>query len=135
MKNMFTQKDINKLQGNIYVSKCSSKSITYSKDFKLFAISKYYEDGYSPNMIFKEAGFDLNIIGKDKPKDCLARWRKICKTKGEQELLKEKRGKTKHEKRAKFKSKDEEIEYLKAKIAYINAENDFLAKLRGIKRK
>ena len=33
------------------------------------------------------------------------------------------------------KNNKEKIEYLETKIAYLEAENDFLAKLRGLKRK
>ena len=131
---MYTQEQVNELRQNKNVSKSSSKSITYSKNFKLSAIKKYYEDGYSPNMIFEEAGFDLNIIGKDKPKASLARWRRIYNKKGEQELLDDKRGRAKNKRKIKFRTKDEEIRYLKTRIAYIDAENDFLAKLRGLKR-
>ena len=132
---MFTQEQIQELLNNRNVIKCSSASISYNKDFKLAALKKYYEEGFSPNMIFEEAGFNLATIGRDKPKGCLARWRRIYKDKGRKELTKENRGGLGgRKKKIQFKTKDEEIEYLKAKIAYIDAENDFLAKLRGLKR-
>ena len=131
---MFTQEQVDKLLKNKNVSRCSSKSITYSRKFKVKAIKRYYEDGYSPNMIFKEAGFDLTVIGSDKPSDCLVRWRRTHKNKGEKELTKENRGGPGRRKKLEFKTKDEEIKYLKTKIAYMDAENDFLAKLRGLKR-
>jgi uncharacterized protein (DUF2344 family) len=130
---MFTRKQINELLNNNNVIKCSSKSITYGKDFKLLAVKKYYEDGYSPRMIFEESGFSINIIGKKRAKDSLLRWRRIYNKRGEKELVKENRGSSGKRKRLEFKSKDEEIKYLKTKIAYVEAENDFLAKLRGLK--
>lgn len=135
---MFTQEEINELLKNEYVSKCSSKSITYSKEFKELAVKRYLLEGYSPSEIFREAGFNLNVLGKDRPKNCLRLWRKTYQGKGVDALKEERRGKSKNGGRKKkmvFKSKDEEIEYLKAKIAYMDAENDFLAKLRGLKRK
>ena len=133
---MFNPEQVKELLSNKNVDKCSPKSITYNKKFKLLAIRKYYDDGYAPNEIFEEAGFDLRVIGKDKPKQCLKRWREIYKDKGEKELNKENRGGAGGRKpKKKFKNKDEEIEYLKTKIAYMDAENDFLAKLRGLKRK
>lgn len=131
---MFTQNEINELLQNKNVSKCSSKAITYNKKFKVWAVKKYFNNGNSSNMIFKEAGFDLNILGKYRPDNCLKLWRRIYNNKGEEELLKENRSGPGRIKKLEFKSKDEEIEYLKTKIAYMDAENDFLAKLRGLKR-
>lgn len=131
---MFTQEQMNELQKNKNVVKCSSKSITYSKDFKLLAIKRYYEDGHSPRMIFEEAGFDIDIVSKKRAEDGLLRWRRIYNEKGKKELIKENRGSQRGRLKVKFKSKEEEIKYLKTKIAYIEAENDFLAKLRGLKR-
>ena len=131
---MFTKEQVNELLKNKNVSKCSSKAITYNKEFKLRAVKKYYKHGYSPGMIFKEAGFDLEAITRNRADQCLKRWRKIYGNKGERELMKESRGGPGRRKKLEFKTKDEEIEYLKTKIAYMNAENDFLAKLRGLKR-
>jgi len=86
-------------------------------------------------MIFEEAGFNLDTVGRERPKQCLMRWRRIYKNKGKDKLTEEARGRSGgRKKKLEFKTKDEEIDYLKAKIAYIDAENDFLAKLRGLKR-
>jgi len=134
---MFTQEQINYLLANENVAKCSPKSITYKKEFKIWAVKKYLKEGFSPSMIFKGAGFDLNIIGRNKPKWCLSCWRKIYSDKGEKELLKENRGSGRgggRPPKMKFKNDKEKIKYLEAKIAYMDAENDFLAKLRGLKR-
>jgi len=132
---MLTQEQINELLKNKNVCKCSSKSITYSKEFKLGAVKKYFEEGLSPNEIFRDEGFNLNIIGRDKPKECLRRWRKNYNARGKSGLLKDNRGSSGgRRKKLEFKNKEEEIEYLKTKIRYLDAENDFLAKLRGLKR-
>lgn len=129
---MFNPEQIRELLKNKNVDKCSPNSITYSKDFKLRSVKRYYDQGDSPNMIFEQAGFDLDIIGRKKPKDCLKRWRKIYNTKGVKALMRDdRRGPGR---RAKIKESDD-IKYLKAKIDYLEAENDFLAKLRGLKRK
>ena len=131
---MFTQDQVKELLKNKNVSKCSPKSITYKKEFKAGAVNKYYNEGYSPKMIFEEAGFSLGVIGKKKPDKCLHRWKTIFNQRGEKELLKENRGQSGGRTKTKFKDKQKEIEYLKTKIAYLDAENDFLAKLRGLKR-
>ena len=132
---MFTPEQIDQLLANKNVSKCSPKSITYKKEFKIWAIKKYFEEGYSPNMIFEEAGFDLNALGVNRPKECLRLWRKKHSKMGEVGLTEDNRGKYGGKKKElRFKNDKEKIKYLEAKIAYMDAENDFLAKLRGLKR-
>jgi len=133
---MFNQKQIEELLKNNNIISCSPKSITFSGDFKLRAVRRYYDDGYSPKMIFEEAGLDLNVVSKNKAKECLTIWRRIYNKKGEKELMREKRGEnSKGKPKIEFKSDKEKIKYLEAKVAYMDAENDFLAKLRGLKRK
>jgi transposase-like protein len=133
---MFNPEQIKEMLNNKNVVSCSYKSITFSGDFKINAVRQYYDKGYSPSIIFEEAGFDLEVIGKSRAKDCLIRWRKAYNNKGEQELREERRGeKDSRKSKMKFKNDKEKIKYLEAKIAYMNAENDFLAKLRGLQRK
>jgi transposase-like protein len=127
-KNIYSSEQIKALLKNKNIKNCTSKAITYTKQFKVRAVQEYYQDGLSPNMIFKKAGLDLNIIGRMQPKECLKRWRKIYKAKGEQELRKENRGKNGGH-RVKLPESDN-IEYLKTKIKYLEAENSFLKKLK-----
>lgn len=131
---MYSNDQIQLLLKNKHVIKCSKTNIGYTTDFKLMAIKQYYEKGYSPAIIFKEAGFDLDIIGPKKPKECLKRWKKIYITKGEQGLCAEHRGRGGGRPPAP-KTEAEKIKMLEAKVTYLDAENDFLAKLRGIKRR
>ena len=81
---MYTKEQIKIMQRNKNVIKCSSTTITYTKEFKLLAIESYFENGYGPKRIFEEAGFDLDVIGRKKPRVCLARWRKKYKERGKQ---------------------------------------------------
>jgi transposase len=69
-----------------HVARCSEKSITYHDDFKIIAVRRY-EQGWTPSAMFRQAGFDLAVIGKKKPKDCLIDWRNIDVAKGEQGRL------------------------------------------------
>lgn len=132
---MFSPEQVKELLKNKNVIKCSSKSITFSPDFKLQAVKQHSEQGYNAKLIFKEAGLDLEIISLTNAKGCLKRWRKIYNTKGEKSLLTESRGKHGGRKpKSKIKSDKDKIKYLEAKVAYLDAENDFLAKLRGLKR-
>jgi transposase len=136
-KRMFSEDQIKELLSNPNISCCSDKSITYSKDFKVLAVKKYYDDGYSPNMIFKEAGINRNIIGQKAPGHCLQRWRTTYKTKGEGVLKLETRGKHNGGGRPKIKdlTESDRIKRMEIEIAYLKAENDFLAKLRAAKKR
>lgn len=126
-KRIFSEEELKVLRSNPNVAKCSNKSITFSREFKLNAVKAYYEQGHSANSIFKQAGFDLNVIGKTTPKFRMRDWKKIYKTKGETALNTESRGRG-GGRRSKPQATD--IEYLKAKVAYLEAENDFLKKLK-----
>mgnify|MGYP000329024195 CR=1 FL=1 len=132
---MYTNEQIQELLRNRNIKKCSSTNITYNNQFKIDSVLKYYKEGYSPTMIFKEAGLDPELIGFDKPKSCLNRWRKIYHSSGEKGLSMDTRGNKSSGRPPKPKSDAEKIKFLEAKIKYLNKENDFLAKLRGIKRR
>ena len=136
-KRRFTADQIIELSKNINVSKCSDKSITYSKEFKLQAIKQYKENGYSPRMIFEEAGFDLRLIGEDTPRGSLLRWRKTYADKGLVGLTNEARGRSHNGGRPKTKglTDADRIKRLEIENAYLKAENDFLVKLRAAKKR
>ena len=130
-KRTFTRAQIDMMLKNTNVSHCSEQSVTSTKDFKLLAI-KLYEQGFTSSDIFREAGFDLDVVGKDQPKECLLRWKKIVWTKGV-EGLSEQRGKNGRGGRPRTKgvTETDRIKRLEAEVAYLKAENDFLAKLRA----
>jgi len=132
-KSKFSEEQRRKLLGNCNVVKCSDKAITYNKDFKIWAVRQYNEEGKMAKEIFREAGFDLYAIGKYTPKDCLKSWRRIFKTKGVVGLSEENRGKGRGGGRPKIKglTDADKIKRMEAEIAYLKAENDFLAKLRA----
>lgn len=131
---MFTPDQIKVLESNKNVVKCSATSITYSNEFKLMAVKRYYEDGASPKVIFRENGFNLAWLG-NKPKANLSCWRKKYDASNQDYAFKEGRGGPgRRKKELIYRNNNEKIEYLETKIAYLEAENDFLAKLRGLKR-
>ena len=133
---MFTKEQINDLLNNKCVIRCSKKAITYHSDFKARAVRRYYDEGIPPMEIFTDAGFDPDVIGAKTPKECLRRWRKTFKAEGSGGLSKDGRGDHGRGDRPKTKNltDKERIEYLKAKVAYLKAENDFLAKLRAARK-
>jgi len=133
---MFNQEQIKKISNNKNVVRCSSKSITYTGRFKLEAVRQYYEQGYSPKMIFEKAGFDVDVISKDKIKGCLTRWRKIYNKKGEKELLKENRGSLGQggKPKIKYDNDKDKMKYLETKIAYLEEENKYLKKMKKLEK-
>lgn len=104
----------------------------------MLAIKRYEEEGLVASQIFVEAGFDLDVIGKHIPDDRLSRWRKIYQREGADGLSKERRGKALGKGKGRPKTRgvtdQDKIERLEATVAYLKAENDFLAKLRAKRR-
>lgn len=122
------------LSENPNVKKVSFKTITYSPDFKVHAIKEYL-NGKTPMMIFIEAGFNLEMIGRATPKSCLKRWRRTYKAFGEEELLRETRGKGAPGRPRETETTDsEKLKKAEAKIKYLEAELDFIKKLDALER-
>jgi transposase len=119
-KRIFSSEEQELLRNNGNVQSCSEKSITYTTVFKEYAVHQY-EAGLTSTEIFEQAGFDLNLIGKQQPKECLRRWR----TKGCGDL----RGK--HNKERAIRTETDRLKWLEAEVKYLKAENAFLAKLRA----
>ena len=131
-KRIFTKEQIETLLQNENVAGCSERSISYRKDFKVSAIKKYQE-GLAVSEIFKQAKFDINIIGRKAPKECLRRWLKVFKQKGGKGLKVDGRTTSKSGGRPKNLANltdQEKIKKLQAEVAYLREENRFLAKLR-----
>jgi len=130
-KRIFTQEQLAALLENKNVARASEKSITYHTDFKIAAVRRHKE-GLPPSAIFQEAGFNLALIGRKTPKWLLTDWRKIFDKKGAAGLQEDNRGR--HSKGRPLglthMSEKEKLRYLKAQVAYLKAENAFLAKLR-----
>ncbi|WP_144083863.1 hypothetical protein [Brevibacillus panacihumi] len=80
--------------------------------------------------IFRSAGFDVDIIGQEKPKHCLKRWRKTYTTLGETGLLEEQRGKgSTGRPLGEGLSTAEKLKRAEARIKLLEAGNDLLKKL------
>lgn len=129
-KRIFTREQVEQLLNNKNVVRVG-KAIVYSKDFKINAVKLYNEQGLTSSEIFRQAGFDLNVIGKEKPKNCLRRWNNAFRIKGEAGIITETRGKGGGRPKTKNLTDSEKIKWLEAENAYLKAENDFLAKLRA----
>lgn len=133
-KHIFSEVEQQILKKNPNVKKVSSKTITYSPDFKVHAVKESL-NGKTSMMIFIEAGFNLEMIGRDKPKSCLQRWKRIYKSFGEEGLLRETRGKKATGRPISSSMTDaEKLKKAEAKIKYLEAELDFIKKLDELER-
>ena len=127
----YTPDQIAALNSNPNVARCNENTIVYDRKFKIAAVKKRLEVGLTPKQIFEEAGFDLYVIGEYIPKQRLKLWKNIYQTKGPEGLMSEARGKGGGRPRKQWSSDAERVKYLEAQVAYLKAENDFLAKLRA----
>jgi hypothetical protein len=134
-KRLFSPEQIADLLRNPNVAKCSSKSISYKQEFKIWAIKQYDNGGLSAKDIFSQAGFDILMFKHDELSGILRRWRRLKRIKGDSAFEQDGRGKSvgngQGRPKTKWNSDALQIEYLKAKVAYLQAENDFLARLRS----
>jgi hypothetical protein len=128
----FTSEQIAKLSKNKHVNRCGSTSVMYKKSFRVSALKQYNEEGLTAVEIFESGGFDLSIIGIRKPNKLMHQWNKALRAKDGNVVVSQNLKIFENpEKKIRSGSK---IRTLKAKVAYLQAENDFLALLRARRR-
>lgn len=129
-KRIFSKGEIAELLRNHHLAKCTPRSITYCADFKIAAVRQYQEEGILGKDIFRKAGFDLQVIGRDNAKFRVRDWLRIFKAKGVEGLRLDARSRGGGRPRTRGSDADK-IKWLEAEVAYLKAENAFLAKLRA----
>ncbi|SFK34187.1 hypothetical protein SAMN04487936_113102 [Halobacillus dabanensis] len=133
-KIIFTESQRRELESNPNIVKVSDRSITYTPEFKVKAVKENAE-GKGPHQIFVEHGFDLSIIGSGKPKQCIERWRATFQKYGEEGFYTERRGKgSTGRPSSKELSPEDKLKKAEARIAYLEAELDFVKKLDELER-
>ena len=133
-KIIFNEIQIKLLESNPNVDHVSERSISYTPDFKIRAVKENF-NGKGPVQIFIEHGFDLQVIGSEKPKQCLKRWRKTFNQFGEDGFLTERRGKgSTGRPSSKQLTVEESLKKAEARIKYLEAELEFLKKLDELER-
>jgi len=120
-KQTYTADQIKKLKRNKNITRCSATTVRYNKAFKQAAI-KQYNEGMSAVEIFQNADIDLGIIGKYAPNHLMHQWRASTRAKVEK-------------KEDPLDKPHNNLEMLRSQVAYLKAENHFLAQLRAKKRK
>lgn len=117
----FTQDEIDILIQNPNVEDVTTNTIKYTSEFKKLSLKKFNE-GISPNDIFKEAGFNLKIIGKHTPNNRIRAWKfyeKISDKNNTKYLAKEVK-------------KNKILKSILQENKYLKAENEFLKKLQAL---
>lgn len=120
-KETYTDNQIKILSKNKNIAHIGSFKVRYADAFKKSAI-KQYNAGLSAVEIFQNAGIDLDIIGKRAPNRLMNQWRTALRV----NLDKDK---------SPLERPNNSLEMLRSQVAYLKAENHFLAQLRAKKRK
>jgi transposase len=97
---------------------------------------KEYNNGKMPIQIFIEAEINIDILGRKNAQRAIKRWKETVKKHGETGLIEDQRGKSPNLGRPKLKelSTEEQLKKAGARIAYLEAENGFLKKLKALER-
>lgn len=113
------------------IEKVANSSVTYSKEFKVYAVGEYIT-GKTPLQIFVDAGIDVNILGRERPYKCLNSWRKIHDKYGVNALLQENRGIGSSGRLSKKNlTTEEKLKKLERENKILKEQVHFLKKLRG----
>ncbi len=133
----YTLDQIEELLRNPYVYKCSPKYISYTYECKDQVLRLYETRRHSSREIFRSLGFPSYITESSLPKDSIKAWRKIVSEQWLVWLREWKRWRKKKEKTLWWDNilENETVEYLKAKIAYLEAENEVFRLIRAWKYK
>lgn len=131
-KKLFSEKGISQLSKNKNIVTVSNKSITYTFEFKKHFIEEYHLKKL-PRIIFEEAGFDVEVLGKKRIQTASNRWRKAFKQNGELGL-KDSRKASSGRPLTRILTDSEKVKRLEAQIEYLKIENEFLKKLDEIER-
>jgi len=125
-----SEADKKTLLANKFVEKITGSQVVFTAKFKIKAVEMNLE-GMSAHIVFLELGIDPSYFLPDYPKKSISRWKKIYLQEGKEALKVEKRGKG-SKGRPKKKYDPEDIDSVMARLAYLEAENDFLKKLHAL---
>jgi len=133
-KIIFNEHQRRQIEANPNVASVSDRAIQYTAEFKLKAVQANLQ-GKGPAQIFREAGFDLEVIGLKKSQSALNRWKKTFQTYGEKGFSEERRGKgSTGRPRTDNLSADKKLEKAEARIRLLEAELALLKKLEEMER-
>jgi len=127
---LFDEEQKKQLRANHWVKSVTEKSISFTEDFKVYFINEY-NLGKLPKQIFKDAGFDINMLGDKRIEQCTARYKRQNKR---IEGFHDTRANNSGRRIGKELSIDEENELLKKQNAKLQQELEFLKKMEYLAR-
>lgn len=125
-KKSFTDEEKLELQKNPYIKHVGDKGITYTKEFKEYFIRER-EKGNNTTVIFKSAGFDTKLLGRNR----IDSFSKRIMKNGIENLNDRRKGNSGRPKtnpEPEDKTPEEIIKQLKHQNALLEQENEFLKK-------
>lgn len=129
---LWLKKARRELERNPNVEKTTEKHVSFKAAFKSQAL-KDHGKGISSTEIFRRAGFDISLFPENYCRETIKRWKKSFKKHGEDALTSDLRGSGASGRRRVRKASSEMGESeLRARVAYLEAEVDFLKKLRAL---
>lgn len=129
MRTIFSSEQIEELKKNPCVFDCSERYVHYTYEFKVRALDLHAQ-GVKSREIWRRSGFDTSWWKQNYCIDTLKDWRNMVKLKGVQSL---KRVGGHQSDRGPTTENGDKMKRLALQVAYLKAENDFLAKLRAKK--
>lgn len=126
-KKQYTTEEVKLLNQNIYVKNCTPKYITFEDKFKIEALRISNNWAIYCKDVYKYFWFPDFIINSNVPKETLKTWRFKLKNKWLQSFINTK--KWRKQKDINWLSefdKDQELEYLRAKVAYLEKIQDLI---------
>jgi len=129
-KKYFTDEQLKVLLKNPYVKSASTKSITYTEEFKAYFVAEY-EAGKTPSEILRNSGFDVRALGRTRIDSISRSFRKMSKR---EEGFADTRKGSSGRSSTKTLTSDEQIERLQHQVKYLKQENEFLKKINFLDR-
>ena len=127
---LFNEEQQKRLRANHWVKSVTEKSISFTEDFKIYFINEY-NLGKLPKQIFKDAGFDINMLGDKRIEQCTARYKRQNKR---IEGFHDTRANNSGRRIGKELSIEEENELLKKQNIKLQQELEFLKKMEFLAR-
>ena len=127
---LFDEEQQKQLRANHWVKSVTEKSISFTDDFKVYFINEY-NLGKLPKQIFKDAGFDINMLGDKRIEQCTARYKRQNKR---IEGFHDTRANNSGRRIGKEVSFDEVNELVKKQNAKLQQELEFLKKMEYLAR-
>lgn len=129
---LFSEDDIAFLLDNPYVKNVTTNNITYTNEFRQLFLAEN-SNGKLPRQIFKECGFDVDMIGIKRIESSGKRWRDKYRRLGIDGLVDHRKDNSGRPKAN--LSPEEKYKKLEAENKMLKAENELLKKLEQLERK